>query len=100
MRGKASSRDVSPFCRGESRPFARTLLGNANDKIRPRVRAVRARPSMLSSRADMDRRTQSHPAVPDPGFLLPREDSAALGIEPFATQEENESCKHANGRLL
>src|SRR4030095_13425532 len=90
MRGKASSRDVSPFSRGALRSFARTLLENARDKIRPRVRAERARPSMLSSRADKDRRIRSHPAVPGPKFLPLREGLAARGIAPSATQEENE----------
>src|SRR5262245_62126919 len=99
MRGKASSRDVSPFSQGVSRSSARTLLGNESDKIRLQVRVVRVRPSKLSSRADTDRRTQSHPAVPAPKFLRLREDSAAHGIAPSATQEENESCKHASARL-
>src|SRR5262245_38099167 len=100
MRGKASSRDVLPFSRGALRSFARMLLENASDKIRPQVRVEPARPSMLSSRADRDRRTRSHPAVPDPKFLPLPEDSAARGIAPSATQEENESCKHASARLL
>src|SRR6266480_1687853 len=100
MRAKASSRDVSPFSRGALRSFARTLLENASDKIQPQARAARGRPSTLSSRADKDRRTRSHPAVPGPKFLPLREDSAARGIALPATQEGNEWCKHANARLL
>src|SRR5439155_3368256 len=100
MRGKASSRDPSPFSQGALRSFARTLLENVSDKTRPQVRVERARPSKLSSRPDTDRRTRSHPAVPGPKFLPLLEDSAALGIAPSATQEENESCKHASDRLL
>src|SRR5437763_10022718 len=99
-RGKASSRDVSPFSQGALHSFARTLLENASDKNPPRVRVERARPSMLSSRADRDRRTRSHPAVRGPKFLLLREDSAARGIARCATQEENESCKRGSARLL
>src|ERR1700757_3350306 len=99
MRGKASSRDASPFSQGASRSFERTLLENASDKIRPQVRAVCARLSMLSSRVDRDRRTRLHPAVPAPKFLPLREGSTARGIAPSATQEGNESCKHASARL-
>src|SRR5262245_39581879 len=98
-RGKASSRDVSPFFRGALHSFAHTLLENASDKIRPPALEARVRPLMLSSRAERDRRTRSHPAVPDPKFLLLREDSVARGIAPSATQVENESCKHASAHL-
>src|SRR5215470_16268037 len=100
MREKASSRDVSPFSQGALRSFARTLLENASDKIRPRVHTVCVRPSVPSSRADKDRPTQSHPAVPAPKFLPLREGSTAPGIVPSATLEGNESCKHASARLL
>ena len=100
MRGKVSSPDVSPFFRGAWRSFARTPPENASDKIRLRARAGRARPSMLSNRADRDQQTRSRPVVPVPEFLPLREGSTARDTALFATQLENELCKHASARFL
>src|SRR4029079_11117436 len=100
MPAKASLHDVSPFCQGALRSFSRTLLENANDKIQPQVRAACVRPSMLSNRADTDRRTQSHRAVPGPKSLPPYAGLATPDIASLATQQENESYKPASARLL
>src|SRR5437899_8834478 len=97
--GKASSPGRSPSCQEVWRCFADTPPESVNDKNRSPAHAARTRPSLLSSQVGRDRRTQSSPAAPVPKFLQLHANSAARGIAPCATPQENESCKRANAHL-
>src|SRR5436190_23091701 len=81
--GKASSPGASQFFRGLLRCYADMLPENANDKIRSRGRAGHGQASQLSTRVDIDWRTQSGPAVPYPKFSPMSETSVVRDFGMF-----------------